>query len=52
MMNIQQFGTCNSKVCKLYTIKNKNGNSITLTDYGAAVVSIFIKDRKSCIVRC
>lgn len=46
MMNIQQFGTCNSKVCKLYTIKNKNGNSITLTDYGAAVVSIFIKDRK------
>lgn len=37
--------TIDGKPTKLFTLKNKNGMAITLTNYGAKIVSIYAKDK-------
>ncbi len=45
-ISLSAFGsTPDGRVATLYTLKNKSGASITLCDYGARVVSIFVPDR-------
>lgn len=43
-MNIQDFDIENKKI-KLYEIQNKNGNSLSITNYGAALINVKIKDK-------
>jgi len=45
-MSKKAFGTTSKGVeASLYEISNGGGLRVLLTDYGAAVVSIFVKDR-------
>lgn len=45
-MSKKAFGTTSKGVeASLYEISNGSGVRVFLTDYGAAVVSIFVKDR-------
>jgi aldose 1-epimerase len=46
MVTTQNFGSFNGKEVFLYTLKNKKGNVIKLTNYGAAIVEITVPDRK------
>ncbi|MFZ0283506.1 MAG: aldose epimerase family protein [Bacteroidales bacterium] len=39
-------GTHNGKPTGLYTLKNKNGVIVQITNYGAIIVSIYVPDRK------
>jgi aldose 1-epimerase len=45
MVITQNFGTVNDKEVFLYTLKNKKGDSIKLTNYGAAIVEVTVPDR-------
>jgi aldose 1-epimerase len=38
-------GTHNGKATALYTLKNKNGLVVQITNYGAIIVSIYVPDR-------
>jgi aldose 1-epimerase len=43
----KSFGkTRNNKDANLYTLTNKNGMSVSVTDYGAALVSLVVPDKK------
>ena len=45
-MSKKAFGTTSKGVeASLYKISNRGGLRVLLTDYGASVVSIFVKDR-------
>lgn len=45
-MEKKQFGrTADGKEATLYTISNQKGMRVQVTDYGATLVSIFVKDR-------
>ena len=48
MTSIQKkpFGSVKGKVVSLYTLRNKNGMSAQITDYGGTVVSLMAPDRK------
>ncbi len=42
----KDFGkTKDGKVCSLYTLTNKNGMSVSLTDFGATIVSVIVPDK-------
>jgi len=44
---IEAFGkTCKGDAAKLITFTNKNGMSVSFTDYGATIVNICVPDRK------
>ncbi len=43
-------GTHNGKATALYTLKNKNGVVVQITNYGAIVVSVFAPDRNGAMV--
>ncbi|MDR3021067.1 MAG: hypothetical protein LBU60_00040 [Clostridiales bacterium] len=46
MIKIQQFGKLSDgQVASIYTIVNKNGNRLSITNYGGRVVSFLIKDK-------
>lgn len=46
-MNKVPFGVTKAgEAASLYTIKNSRGMSLTVTDYGVTIVSIFVKDKK------
>ncbi len=40
------FGKLNGKIVKLYTLKNKNGTTVEITNYGGIIVRLFTSDRK------
>lgn len=43
---VEAFGrTENGSEVKLYTIKNTSGMQVKISDYGACVVSLFVRDR-------
>ena len=43
----EQFGqTKKSENASLYTLSNENGMKVKITDYGANVVSIIVKDKE------
>jgi len=48
MTNIQQqaFGSVRGKPVQLYTLQNKNGMVVKITNYGGTVVSLMAPDRK------
>ena len=42
----KDFGkTKDGKACSLYTLTNKNGMSVSLTDFGATIVSVIVPDK-------
>lgn len=44
---VREFGkTSKGEQAKLYTIKNENGMEIAVSDYGAALVNVFVPDRE------
>jgi aldose 1-epimerase len=45
MVTTQNFGKVNDKEVFLYTLKNKKGDIIKLTNYGAAIVEVTVPDR-------
>lgn len=46
-MNKKAFGTITSgQEASLYTISNSKGMSVTVTDFGVTIVSIFVKDKE------
>jgi aldose 1-epimerase len=45
MVTTEDFGTFEGKDVSLYTLKNKQGDVIKLTNYGAAIVEINVPDR-------
>ncbi|MHC1733236.1 MAG: aldose epimerase family protein [Bacteroidales bacterium] len=45
MVTTENFGSFEGKDVSLYTLKNKQGDVIKLTNYGAAIVEIMVPDR-------
>ena len=45
MVTTQNFGTLNGKEVFQYTLKNKKGDILKLTNYGAAIVEVIVPDR-------
>ena len=45
MVTTENFGSFEGKDVSLYTLKNKQGDVIKLTNYGAAIVEISVPDR-------
>lgn len=46
-MNTEEFGVCkDGRMAYLYTICNNNGMSAKITDYGATIVSLYVKDKE------
>jgi aldose 1-epimerase len=45
MVTTQSFGTFDGKEVSLYTLTNKKGDVIKLSNYGAAIVEIIVPDR-------
>lgn len=46
MVTTQNFGTVNDREVFMYTLKNKKGDIIKLTNYGAAIVEVIVPDRE------
>ena len=46
MVTTQSFGTFDGKEVSLYTLTNKKGDVIKLSNYGAGIVEIIVPDRK------
>jgi aldose 1-epimerase len=44
-MNKEKFGTVEGKQIDIYTLTNKNGAKVKITNYGAIVVSLMMPDR-------
>lgn len=44
-MNIKKWGTIDGETVFLYTLINKNGTTVSLTNIGAGIQSVFVKDR-------
>lgn len=44
-MNIKKWGTIAGETVFLYTLINKNGMKVSLTNIGAGIQSVFVKDR-------
>lgn len=40
----------NGKTASLYTIENKNGMKVVLSDFGATIINIFVKDKNDNLV--
>lgn len=45
MVTTEKFGTFNGKEVSLFTLTNKKGDVIKLTNYGAAIVEIIVPDK-------
>jgi len=46
-LNAKKFqAQVDGKMTSLYTLKNKNGMTVQITNYGARVVSLWVPDRK------
>lgn len=45
-VSVKPFGNTGGKKVELYTLTNKNGVSVSLTNYGATVVNLFTPDRR------
>ncbi len=49
--NKQEFGKLeNEKTASLYTLENKNKMKVVLSDYGATIINIFVKDKDDKLV--
>ena len=49
--NKEEFGRlAKDKVASLYTMENKNGMKVVLSDYGASIINIFVKDKDDKLV--